>query len=145
MRTYPMYKEKVNKHGITYVMGNSGDKSYPKADVSYSAKMIENTPTYQLISIDGNKMTLKTCIADGTVLDSVNITAHDRTVEIPDIKDVNGDIDGDGNVTADDYDTIIDAILNCTTNVFMDVNGDGKVNIADAHYIKNMLSTTVEN
>ena len=145
MRTYPMYKEKVNKHGITYVMGNSGDKTYPKADVSYSAKMIENTPTYQLISIDGNKMILKTCTADGTVLDSVNITAHDRTVEIPDIKDVNGDIDGDGNVTADDYDTIIDAILNCTTNVFMDVNGDGKVNIADAHYIKNMLSTTVEN
>ncbi|MGI5824801.1 MAG: fibronectin type III domain-containing protein [Bacillota bacterium] len=145
MRTHPMYQGKLNQKGITYVMGNSGSKYYSKADVFYSAKMIENTSTYQAVSIDGDKLTLNTCGADGTVLDTVTLNARNRDIPIPDIEEVAGDVDGDGYVTAADYDIIIKAILNCTTNSFMDVNADGKVNIADAHYVKIKINAAAGN
>lgn len=145
MRTYPMYSGKKNPNGITYVMGNSGSKFYAKADVFYSASMIENTSTYQQIIIDGDKLVLNTCNKDGQVLDTVSLNARDRSVPIADIEVIAGDIDGDGVVNSLDYNTLINAILNCTTTIFMDVNSDGKVNIADAHYVKNVINAAAGN
>ena len=69
-RSYPMYEGRVDyDNGITYIMGNAGQKFYDSADESYSERTIYNISTYQLTRIDGDRLTVQTFDADGHELD----------------------------------------------------------------------------
>ncbi len=95
MRTKPIWEGQIDyDKGITYLMSNSGSKHYPGAQTEYHAALIENTPTYQGIIIDGGKLEVKTFSADGTTLDSFNLSSRARTPQ--------GDENGDGTVTQDE-------------------------------------------
>jgi len=120
--------------GVTYVMGNSGSLHYAAADVPYSAVMIENTSTYQIVNADPNNLTMTAYDAAGNMLDTVTLAAKDRSK--PPVWDdpIPGDLDGDGHLTQADVRLIMDAILACADyDGAMDLNDDGKVDICDAH------------
>lgn len=75
MRTYPMADREISTYGgITYIMGDSGSKFYPAADIPYDASMIENTSTYQQVSIKESNIAVTTYDAEGNVLDSAVVT-----------------------------------------------------------------------
>lgn len=134
MRTAPMYHNKMNNKGITYVMGNSGKKFYNPVEVFYSRKMLDHTSTYQIVKVTDDNLSLSTYGLEGSLLDSVTMTVKDRTQTIED--ELLGDINGDGKVTMDDAQAVIAAIVVCNySNKAMDVNGDGLINICDAHKI----------
>ena len=119
--------------GVTYVMGNSGSQFYDPADVSYSAAMIEDTSTYQIVHADEDSLTMDTYDAAGDILDTVTLSPKDRSVT-PIWDTVAGDLDGDGSVTVTDLRLILDAILACADyDSSMDLNDDGQVDICDAH------------
>lgn len=116
--------------GVTYVMGNSGAKHYAPENVTYSAKMIADTSTYQIIDTNSQYLTLKTYDAAGNLLDSVQLAAKDRSVT-PVWRD--NDLDGDGSITEVDVALLLNAIINCLPyDSEMDWNNDGKVDICDA-------------
>ena len=60
--------------GVTYIMGNSGLKHYSSADETFAERTIYNTANYQLVSVDGNSMTIQTFNADGDELDYIALT-----------------------------------------------------------------------
>lgn len=69
-RSYPMNDDKIDyENGITYIMGNAGEKFYSDADERYSEKTIYNTSTYQIIQIDNNNLTVRTFDGEGSELD----------------------------------------------------------------------------
>lgn len=118
--------------GVTYVMANSGSKHYASADVSYSAVMLDSVSTYQLIHVTGDTLTLTTYNAAGTELDSVTLSPKDRSE--PYIRTVTGDLNGDGVLTDADVQLLLNAILSCAAySDVNDYNGDGAVDIVDAH------------
>lgn len=131
MRTYPVLDGNVDEqNGIPHVMGLAGQKYYAAAEVDYSAKMIDNTPCYQAVQIQGASLTLTCRDAAGNVLDSYTYTA----------KHVQGDVDGNGSVTL--YDALL--ALRCATGNLTptsqqlraaDVDGDGSVSFEDVNNI----------
>ncbi|HBC92285.1 MAG TPA: hypothetical protein DCZ10_05110 [Pelotomaculum sp.] len=129
MRTKPMWEGQVDyEKGITYLMGNSGSKHYPGALTGYMEALIEDTPTYQAIAIDGDTLALETFDAGGVALDSFNLSARARTLR--------GDVNGDGAVTQADVDAVLAAVLaHDFSNGNMDINRDGRIDVADAHLI----------
>lgn len=69
-RSYPMYGGRVDyANGITYIMGDAGQKFYGSADETFSARTIYDTATYQLVRIDGDSLTVQTFDAGGEELD----------------------------------------------------------------------------
>lgn len=130
MRTKPIWEGQINyEKGITYLMGNSGGKYYPGTLNGYMEVLIEDIPTYQAITIDGDMLMLRTFAADsGTALDSFNLSARARTLR--------GDVNGDGAVTQADVDAVLTALLaRDFSDENMDINRDGRIDIADAHLI----------
>ena len=66
------------ENGVTYIMGNSGQKHYSSADETLAERMIYNTSNYQIISIDGKSATVQTFDGGGNELDYTALTP--RTV-----------------------------------------------------------------
>jgi|GEM_PF-1780173 len=129
-RSYPLYQGSVDyTRGITYVMGNSGAKSYTSADETYSAKTIYGIPTYQIVEIDGSSLYLSTYDADGSRLDYFALSAKAKPGRV-----LLGDANGDGLVDAADLAPLLLAIRNnAPYSQAMDLNGDGTVDVLDAH------------
>lgn len=129
MRTRPIWEGQINyEKGITYLMSNSGSKHYPGTQTGYMEVLIENISTYQAITIDGDRLTLKTQDAGGTVHDSFSLSARPRTLR--------GDVNGDGVVTQADVNAVLAALLaRDFSDENMDINRDGRIDIADAHLI----------
>ncbi len=73
-RSYPLYDGKIDyERGVTYIMGVSGSKFYGSADETLSERTVYNVPTYQLVQIDGDTMTVQTLDAQGNELDFASI------------------------------------------------------------------------
>lgn len=77
MRTHPIYQGEVQNdaaaYGIVYVMGNAGSKTYAGGgNFSYIAKE-QTGSNYQVISIDGNVMTMTAKKANGELIESYTI------------------------------------------------------------------------
>lgn len=69
-RSYPMRNGAADYvNGITYIMGNSGQKFYSSADETFQEKTIYNTSTYQIVRINGNSLELICYDKDGNELD----------------------------------------------------------------------------
>jgi predicted phosphodiesterase len=95
MRTKPIWEGQIDyEKGITYLMSNSGSKHYPGVQTDYHAVLIENIPTYQVVTMNGDTLWLGTFSVDGEELDSCNLSARARTPQ--------GDENGDGTVTQDE-------------------------------------------
>lgn len=76
MRTFPMFDREISTSGgITYIIGNSGSKFYPGADLAYDAELIENTSTYQLVSVSAGGIAVTAFDTAGSALDAAVITA----------------------------------------------------------------------
>ena len=117
--------------GVTYVMGNSGSKHYEPAPVSYALKMIDGVSNYQILHMDESRLTMTAYNSAGQILDSVQLTAKDRSIT-PIWREY--DLDGDGLLTENDVALLISAIFSCAPyDSELDLNNDGKVDICDAH------------
>ena len=55
------------------------------------------------------------------------------------MRELRGDVNGDGEVNIADVNAVIDAILTGNVNEGDDVNGDGEVNIADVNAVIDMI------
>ncbi len=77
MRTYPMYEGQIQENptdGITYLMGNAGNKFYINPEqYDYIAKVLTNMNCYTLLNIDGDVLTMTTRDAEGNVVDEYKI------------------------------------------------------------------------
>jgi hypothetical protein len=60
--------------GVTYIMGNSGLKFYSSADETLAERTIYNTSTYQLVRVDGVRLTVQTFDIDGNELDYAELS-----------------------------------------------------------------------
>lgn len=129
-----IYMRTKMMRGVTYVMGNSGSKHYDPAEVPYSEVMIADTSNYEIISMDGGQLTMTAYDAAGEVLDSVALTAKDRSIPPYFPEEHLGDMNGDGFLTQADVTLLLNAILsNAAYSEIADYNQDGKVDIRDAH------------
>ena len=128
-RSYPMLGGQIDyTNGITYVMGNSGQKFYTTADETYSEKTIFNQSTYQIININGDTLSLSTYDSTGNLLDSWSTTAKTTTLT--------GDVNDDGVVDPDDVNAIYSAVLNCDDySSIMDINADGIIDMRDTQLV----------
>ncbi len=73
MRSKPLRDNQVQAdgEGIVYIMGNAGSKFYPAGEsLDYIAKELDYVSSYQLINIDGDKLSMIARNADGQVIDS---------------------------------------------------------------------------
>ncbi|SHH97985.1 3',5'-cyclic AMP phosphodiesterase CpdA [Sporobacter termitidis DSM 10068] len=69
-RSYPMRDGEIDyENGITYVMGNASQKFYSSADETYSEKTIYNVSNYQIIRVDGDRLTIQSFDETGKELD----------------------------------------------------------------------------
>jgi hypothetical protein len=77
MRTYPIYEGRIQENptdGITYLMGNAGNKFYVNPEQhDYIAKVLTNTTCYTVLNIDGDVLTMTTRDAEGNVVDEYKI------------------------------------------------------------------------
>jgi hypothetical protein len=64
--------------GVVYIMGNSGLKHYSSADESLAERTIYDTPTYQLVSLDGDSMTVQTFDGNGNELDFIALSPREN-------------------------------------------------------------------
>ncbi|MDR1246981.1 MAG: metallophosphoesterase family protein [Clostridiales Family XIII bacterium] len=60
--------------GVTYIMGNSGRKFYESADETLAERTIYNTSVYQIVRVDGDKLTVQTFDEEGRELDFVELS-----------------------------------------------------------------------
>jgi hypothetical protein len=60
--------------GITQIMGNSGMKFYDSADETLAERTIYNVSNYEIISVDGNSLTVQAFDIDGNELDYVALS-----------------------------------------------------------------------
>lgn len=96
MRTYPIYQGQVQDRptgGITYLMGNAGNKFYinPKQH-DYVAKVLSNVTCYTYIKIEGDVLTMITRDVDGNVLDEYKVdkgSSMDASVSVSGVKLLN--------------------------------------------------------
>ncbi len=82
MRTKPVLDGAIKSdgEGIVYIMGNAGTKHYgPGPDYDYIAKQVAYVSNYQIISIDGDTLTLIAKDADGNIIDSYEIVKRPVT------------------------------------------------------------------
>ena len=129
-RSKPMYQGKVDdEKGITYVMGNSGQKFYSDADDRYQEVVIGNKSTYQVIHVTKDTLELKCFDRQGVELDSWSLSAKGK---------VTGDVNGDSLVDLQDVRLVKEAILSRDYQGIMDVNTDGALNVRDAELILNL-------
>ena len=134
-RSYPMRAGAIDyENGITYVMGNAGQKFYTTADTSYSEKTIFSKSTYQIININGDTLSLSSYDSDGNLLDTWSATAKSRVLS--------GDVNGDGMVNILDVVQAVNFAMGettLTTEQFntADTNADGSINILDVVQIVN--------
>lgn len=79
MRTYPIYQSQIQEkatEGITYVLGNGGNKTYLNPEKrDYIAKVFEGQEAtgYTMIIIDGDILTMTTRDAGGNIKDEFKI------------------------------------------------------------------------
>jgi hypothetical protein len=52
---------------------------------------------------------------------------------------LNGDVNGDGEVTVSDINAVIEVILGSSSNSAADVNGDGEITVGDVNFIINII------
>lgn len=128
-RSYPLRAGEIDyKNGITYVMGNSGQKFYSNADASYQEKIIFNKSTYQILHVNGDALSLSSYDSQGNLVDSWSTTAR-TTILV-------GDVNNDGDINMDDVNAVTKAVLNsndyCST---MDINQDAIVDMRDAQLV----------
>lgn len=100
MRTYPLYEEQIREkptEGITYLMGNAGEKYYTNPEQhDYVAKVIPGVPScfnYTIFHLDGDVLTMTTRNAGGAVLDEYKINKNkvmDSRVTVGGVKLLNG-------------------------------------------------------
>lgn len=128
-RSYPMRDGEIDyENGITYVMGNSGQKFYSTADTSYQEKTIFNKSTYQVLHVNGDTLSLSSYDSTGTLVDSWSATAKTAIL--------NGDVNGDGDVDMNDVEAVFQAVLSSSDyDEIMDVNGDGMVDMRDTQLV----------
>jgi hypothetical protein len=62
------------ENGVTYIMGNAGRKFYDSADETLAERTIYNVTNYQIISVDGDSLTVQTFDGDGNELDYVALS-----------------------------------------------------------------------
>ncbi|KAF1085783.1 3',5'-cyclic adenosine monophosphate phosphodiesterase CpdA [Sporotomaculum syntrophicum] len=82
MRTKPLLNGAIQSdgEGIVYIMGNAGTKHYgPGPDYDYIAKQLAYVSNYQIISINGDILTLIAKDADGNIIDSYEIVKQPVT------------------------------------------------------------------
>lgn len=76
-RSYPMTDGAIDyDNGVTYIMGNSGQKFYSSADETYQEKTIYSMSTCQVVRIDGSTMEVLTYDRDGNELDYCSLKAR---------------------------------------------------------------------
>ncbi len=79
-RSYPMKAGVVDyEDGITYIMGNSGQKFYTSADETYQARTIYSTSTCQVVRIDGATLEVMTYDRDGNELDYCSLRPREKS------------------------------------------------------------------
>ncbi|MDR1193252.1 MAG: metallophosphoesterase [Peptococcaceae bacterium] len=66
--------------GITYIMGNSGQKFYSSADETLAERTIYNIATYQLARVSGDALTVQTFDIDGNELDYVELSPRETAL-----------------------------------------------------------------
>jgi hypothetical protein len=62
------------ENGIVQIMGNSGLKFYDSADETYAERTIYNVSNYEVLSVDGNSLTVQAFDIDGNELDYLALT-----------------------------------------------------------------------
>lgn len=88
-RSYPMYEGAINyQNGVTYIMGNAGQKVYDSADETFSERTVYEIATYQLVRIDGDALTVQTFDIDGNELDYCAVTQRPKFTQLPSFIDV---------------------------------------------------------
>jgi hypothetical protein len=121
------------ENGITYIMGNAGLKYYSSADDTYYDKLLFNTTSYQIFKLTGNRLEMKTCGRDGSVLDTWSKTSK--------VADLIGDVNKDFKVDEADIDIVKAAVLaGGAYDEELDVNNDDRVDIRDAQYIVRIIT-----
>lgn len=81
-RSYPMYGGEVNpEKGITYIMGNAGQKYYDNANTEYQEKTIFNTSTYQIFRVSDGVLSMETFDRDGNSLDTWSLASRTEKTE----------------------------------------------------------------
>jgi len=79
MRTYPICDEEIQEkpsQGITYLMGNAGNKTYLQAETYDYITVVEKgsaSTGYTAINIDGDVLTMTTRNLDGDIMDEFKI------------------------------------------------------------------------
>jgi hypothetical protein len=133
-RSKPLYQGQEaysDERALVQVMGVSGSKFYGINNMVLAEKM-EVTHTlesvYQVLSVNGESLTVETLNSAGTRVDIFTLSAKNR-----DSQGIRGDANGDGIVNAADWELILSAVLNAqSSDARMDVNSDGRVDIRDA-------------
>lgn len=78
-RSYPMTDGAVDyEDGITYIMGNSGQKFYSSADETYQEKTIYSVSTCQVVRIDGDSLEVMTYDREGNELDYCSLKPREK-------------------------------------------------------------------
>lgn len=78
-RSYPMVDGAIDyENGVTYIMGNSGQKFYSSADETYQEKTVYSTSTCQVVRIDGSAMEVLTYDREGNELDYCSLKAKEK-------------------------------------------------------------------
>ncbi|MDR1291842.1 MAG: metallophosphoesterase [Clostridiales Family XIII bacterium] len=136
-RTEPLNDGNVDtRRGVTWVMGNSGLKYYDTADDTYWPVLKFRTSTYQVVSVAGDRIGMKTYDRDGRQLDEWTKTSI--------APDQPGDVNGDNRTDMDDVAAVKAATLSGGAyDETLDANGDGKVDIRDAQYIQLIVKGAV--
>ncbi|MDR0906796.1 MAG: metallophosphoesterase [Oscillospiraceae bacterium] len=63
--------------GIVQIMGNSGLKFYDSADETYAERTIYNVSNYEVLSVDGNSLTVQAFDIDGNELDYLALSPRE--------------------------------------------------------------------
>lgn len=78
-RSYPLLDGAVDyENGVTYIMGNAGQKFYGTADETLAERTVYQTATYQLVRIDGKSLTVQSFDAEGNEVDYCVLAQRER-------------------------------------------------------------------
>ena len=86
-RSYPLTEGRIDaESGVTYVMGNSGQKFYSSADETLQEKTVYSTSTCQVVRIDGDTLELMTYDREGNELDYFSLNARRQTADTGELR-----------------------------------------------------------